>query len=499
MVQYHIKNRQQYLAMIKYLKQQQQLQEETEPTGPAEKQTKQQNPTEALQQIAQQNGVDVMSEQFAVLMDDQDPLRELRERFILPKKRYQKSTDLGLTETSEECVYLSGNSLGLKPRIADQRVKEILDSWANFGARMHFEGPLPSASSDRYGRDSMGAIVGAEPSSVVLMNGLTVNLHLLLLSFYQPTSQRYKILIEEHAFPSDRYAIVSQVELRGYLPEEAVLEVRPKEGEHTIRTEDILTVLREEGDSIAVVCLSGVQYYTGQKFDMGTITRAGREAGCVVGWDLAHAVGNVSLSLDQWGVDFACWCTYKYLNSGPGSIAGAYINKRHNRRQVPHLKGWWSNTEDTRFHMGQECDVAEGVDGFRLCNPPTLLISLVLASLEIFEEAGMDRLLAKQFLLTGYLELLIRSHFGSDHVRSPLAKIITPMDVNQRGCQLSLIFSNPLERVHKELGRRGVQCDIRLPNVMRIAPTPLYNSFLDVYKFIAILIEVFAICKSEAA
>ncbi|KAK4317027.1 hypothetical protein Pmani_011839 [Petrolisthes manimaculis] len=456
-------------------------------------------PSELLWEKANEQGVDVLSEEFARIMDKEDPLREFRKRFSYPKNGNLDNTDLELCDAEQECIYMCGNSLGLKPHSVDERVKGVIDSWGNKAVGTHFSPPLPAGLCDRYGRELLGKVVGADPSTVVLMNGLTVNLHLLLLSFYQPTPQRYKILIEGHSFPSDRYAMVSQMELRGYKPEEAMLEVYPREGEHTIRTEDILSVIRKEGDSIAVVCLGGVQYYTGQKFDMGTITKAAREAGCMVGWDLAHAVGNVSLHLDDWGVDFACWCTYKYLNSGPGGISGAYVNKRHEGRDTPHLKGWWSNSEDTRFQMKKTCDVAPGVDGFRISNPPPLLVCLVLASLEIFDEAGMDRLVAKQFLLTGYLELLIKAYFGSDQVKSPSAKIITPEDTNQRGCQLSLMFSYPLQKVHSELSKRGVQCDVRKPNVMRIAPAPLYNSFSDVHRFTTILSQVFELCKTEAA
>ncbi|XP_047468963.1 kynureninase-like [Penaeus chinensis] len=456
-------------------------------------------PNEVLQSFAAKHGVDVLNREFAELMDSLDPLRGCRERFAIPKRGTLPGADPAVAEGDKECIYLCGNSLGLKPVKADRYIQDQLDKWARMGVEMHFEEPLPAAKCDSYLREELGRLVGADPSSVCLMNGLTVNLHLLLLSFYQPTQTRFKILLEGHAFPSDRYAMRSQAELRGFDPNEAVLEINPREGESTLRTEDILKVIREQGSSIAVVCLSGVQYYTGQKFDMETITKAAREEGCLVGWDVAHAVGNVRLELDKWGVDFACWCTYKYLNSGPGCIGGAYVNKRHEQRDAPHLKGWWSNKESTRFQMRDGCDTAPGIDGFRLCNPPPILVALVKASLEIFDEVGMDKILDKQFLLTGYLELLLKAHFSIGDTDVPTTTIITPEDVNERGSQLSLEFSYPLHQVHKELQKRGVVCDVRLPNAMRITPAPLYNSFQDVHYFITILQDVFSICKTEAA
>ncbi|KAK7085033.1 hypothetical protein SK128_007461 [Halocaridina rubra] len=456
-------------------------------------------PKKVLTSLAYYHGVDLLSEEFAKIMDENDPLRHFRERFAFPKNGTLRGSDSNLVDEKSDCIYLCGNSLGLKPKKADEYMQAQLDKWANMGVEMHFEEPLPAALCDRYGREELGHLVGADPSCVTLMNGLSVNLHLLLLSFYQPTNIRYKILLEAHAFPSDRYAVRSQAELRGYNPDEAVIEVSTRPGEQTLRTEDILKVIEDEGESIAVVCMSGVQYYTGQKFDMELITKAAQERGCIVGWDLAHAIGNVELQLDKWNVDFACWCSYKYMNSGPGCIAGAYVNKRHNEREVSHLKGWWSNKEVTRFQMKDECDTAVGVDAFRLCNPPPFLVALVKASLEIFEEAGMTNLLKKQFLLTGYLEHLINTYFHSGQLKAPSCIIITPDDVSQRGCQLSLIFSYPLQEIHKELQKRGVVCDVRLPNAMRVAPAPLYNSFRDVYRFIRILQEVFSICKSEGA
>ncbi|XP_018019976.1 kynureninase-like [Hyalella azteca] len=449
-----------------------------------------------LKRRAGAQNLDVFDEDFAALLDDEDELRSFREKFAYPRKETlpEIGQNLPAEELAEECIYLCGNSLGLKPKSADAHMQAQLQKWADMGVYMHFEEPLPAATCDRYGREALGRIVGAEPSSVTLMNGLTVNLHLLLCSFYQPAGDRYKILIEGGAFPSDRYAMLSQIELRGYDPEEALIQIQPRAGEDLIRIEDIMEILKEEGPSIAVVCLSGVQYYTGQKFDMERITWAAHAEGCVVGWDLAHAVGNVEIRLDEWGVDFACWCTYKYLNSGPGCIAGAYVNKKHaGRSSKSQLRGWWSNKEDTRFLMQEHCDVAPGVDGFRLCNPPPFLVALVIASLEIFDEAGMEKIIRKQRLLTGYLEHLLLTYFNTESSSNskPFARIITPDDPAQRGCQLSLSFSLPIGRVHAELGKRGIVCDVRQPNVMRIAPAPLYNSYSDVHKFVTSLKDVF--------
>lgn len=464
------------------------------------------SPAAVLRNLATKHGCDVTSKEFAKIMDENDKLKGYRKRFAYPKKGTLAKSDKTLINADEDCIYLCGNSLGIKPLRADEYMMAQLNKWAKTGVEMHFEEPLPAALCDRYGREELGRLVGAEPTSVTLMNGLSVNLHLLLLSFYQPTKDRYKILLEDHAFPSDRYAMKSQAALRGFDPAKAVIEVGPRKGEHTLRTEDILKILDEQGSSIAVVCLSGVQYYTGQKFDMETITKHAQSKGCLVGWDLAHAIGNVDIQLDKWGVDFACWCTYKYLNSGPGCIGGAYVNKAHNNRNVPNLNGWWSNNENTRFQMRAECDAAAGVDSFRLCNPPPFLVALVMASLEIFDEVGMEAIQNKQFLLTGYLELLLKTYFsGSTDSKSPngnhndsttkssppIATIITPENTNDRGSQLSIIFSCSLNQVHKNLEKIGVVCDVRLPSVMRLAPAPLYNSFTDVHQFIEALQQTF--------
>jgi len=354
-----------------------------------------------------------------------------------------------------------------------------LDNWGKWAVFMHFNGSLPAAEADLPGLTSMSRIVGASPSEVALMNGLTVNQHLLLLAFYKPTQARYKILIEDHAFPSDRYAMRSQLRLRG-LSEDGLLLVKPRQGEDTIRTEDILEIIAKEGHNIAVVMLSGIQYYTGQRFDIPTITAAGQKAGALVGWDLAHAVGNVELRLHDWNVDFAVWCTYKYLNSGAGGIGGAFVHSHHHANMPDHLEGWWSNKTATRFEMRDVIDPAVGAASFRLSNPPPWLTSLNKASLEVFDEAGMDNIIEKRDLLTGYLELLLDKRLAGK------MRIITPRDHNQRGAQLSMVFYKDLNMVHDYIERRGVLCDAR-SDTIRVAPAPLYNSFTDVWNFVNIL------------
>ncbi|XP_025896652.1 kynureninase isoform X1 [Nothoprocta perdicaria] len=366
----------------------------------------------------------------------------------------------------------------------------------------------------------------AQGGEVALMNGLTVNLHLLLLSFFKPTPRRYKILLETKAFPSDHYAIESQLRFHGLDVEKCMLMIHPREGEETLRTEDILAVIEKEGDSIAVILFSGVQYYTGQLFDIPRITKAGQEKallqeqnlkkfrgrgggdhssrlslkGCFVGFDLAHAVGNVELHLHEWGVDFACWCSYKYLNSGAGGLAAAYIHQKHSQSIKPALVGWWGHEFKTRFLMENKLQLSEGINGFRLSNPPILLVCALQASLEVFGQATMKALRRKSILLTGYLEYLIKHHYSEDKTNpeKPFVKIITPPQIEQRGCQLTLFFSLPIKSVFKELEKRGVACDLREPNALRVAPVPLYNSFRDVHRFVEILGAAITASKQAA-
>jgi len=438
--------------------------------------------------LEKKNSMD--SEDFAEFMDREDPLRRFRDKFQFPTLGSMPCETEGLQDSP--CIYMCGNSLGLKPRLADTYMGEQLTNWGEQGVFMHFTGRIPAALADQPGKEITAKIVGAKsPDSVTLMNGLTVNLHLLMLGFYQPVGRRNKILIEDHAFPSDRYAVRSLLKLKG-VGEEGMLLVKPRKGEDTIRTDDILDIIDKNKEDIALVMLSGLQYYTGQKFEMDKITRAGKKAGCMVGWDLAHAVGNVKLELSEWGVDFAVWCSYKYLNSGAGGIGGAFVHEEHHHNLPPHLEGWWSNAQDTRFEMRDRVDLAAGAEAFRLCNPPPWLTSLNLASLEIFQEAGMEAILAKQFLITGYLEQLLTMRLGN-HL-----KVITPKDTNQRGSQLSLVFNCDLNAVHDRIQSRGVICDVRLPNAMRIAPAPLYVSYKDVLHFVDILQEALEHCSQQS-
>lgn len=456
------------------------------------------SPSEVLASMAAKHQLDLSSRQFAQHLDELDPLRRFRERFDYPKKGTLPSAKVEGAEAEEDCLYFSGFGLGLKPKQTDDYVQAQLNKWGTMGTGTFSADPIPAIYCDQYGRDVIGKLVGADPKCVTFMNGLSVNLHLLLVSFYQPTKERYKLLIEADAFSSDRYVVASQAKMRGFDPKDAVLEIGPRPGEHTIRTEDILKLLEKEGSSISVVCMSGVHSHTGQKFDMEVITKAAQAQGAYVGWDLAHAVANVELQLDKWGVDFACWGTYKYLNGGPGAIGGAYLNAKHINRdlQGPLLKGWWSNKESTRFEMRQECDTAEGIDAFRISMPPVLLMAAVKASLDIIEEATLDEMLKKQFLLTGYMEMLLKKEFGrddkdgDDDADTLSISIITPEDPNQRGSHLTLVFSSPVQKINADLKARGVVCGVRMPNSMRVSPVPLYNSFSDVYNFINLLKDV---------
>ncbi|KAL4618006.1 kynureninase isoform X1 [Arapaima gigas] len=452
------------------------------------------SPMEVLEQMASALGCSLTAEELAAHLDRIDELRHLREQFLLPKVTDLPPTDRSLVDPDDDCVYFAGNSLGLQPKRARVYVDEELDKWGKMGVHGHIKGSRPWAWAENNIEGLMANIVGAKVEEVALMNGLTVNLHLLLLSFYKPTSERHKILIEDKAFPSDHYAVESQIRLRRHTPKESLLLMKPRQGEDTLRTEDILTTIEKEGDSIAVVLFSGVQYYTGQLFDVAAITRAGHEKGCFVGFDCAHAVGNVELRLHDWGVDFACWCSYKYLNSGAGGLAGAFIHEKHTNSVRPTLLGWWGHELKTRFLMNNEMEMIPGVGGYRLSNQPILLVCPLQASLEIFSQTSMATLRRKSVLLTGYLECLLQQCCGPDPAdpHRPHMRILTPSQPSERGCQLSLSFSVPIATIFRELERRGVACDMREPNVLRVAPVPLYNSFRDVHRFVAVLREALA-------
>ncbi len=408
---------------------------------------------------------------FAVEMDSKDPISKYRERFYIPKQK-----------NGEDCIYFCGHSLGLQPKSVRSYIEQILKDWGTLGVEGWFHAKNPWMIYDQFLIEQTAKLIGAKPIEVVVMNSLTVNLHLMMVPFYKPTPSRNKILIEYHAFSSDQYAVKSQIQFHGFEPKMSLIEIHPREGEDIIRTEDIESLIEKEGDSIALIMLGGVNYYTGQAFDMERITGIGHSKGCLVGFDLAHAAGNILLKLHNWDVDFAVWCSYKYLNSGPGSIAGCFIHEKHsNNSELPRFAGWWGHNKETRFLMGPNFEPIEGAEGWQLSTPPILQMAALRASMEIFDEVGMERLKAKSDLLTGYLEFLI------DEIKSESISIITPRDIKRRGCQLSIRIQGNGKVLHNKLTSQGVICDWREPDVIRVAPVPLYNTFMDVYKFSKIL------------
>ena len=418
-------------------------------------------------------------ESVALEHDKNDPLAEWRDYFYFPSRRSIGGSG------DEPAVYLCGNSLGLQPRGVRERLAQELDDWATYGVEGHFDAVTPWFSYHEIFRESAARLVGAQPGEAVLMNSLTVNLHLLMVSFYRPTKERYKILIEDSAFPSDRYAVQSQLEVHGFDPQTDMLVARPREGETTLRTEDVLELIEREGDQIALVMFSGVNYFTGQAFDMKSITAAGHAKGCRVGFDLAHAAGNLVLKLHDWDVDFAVWCNYKYLNSGPGAVAGAYVHERHGKNvSMPRFAGWWGNDPEQRFEVPDWFLAREGADGWQLSNPPIFALAPVRASLDLFDRVGMPALRTKAEKLTGYLESLI------DALPTERYEIITPRTPADRGCQLSIRIREGARTVLDALKRAGAICDFRSPDVIRAAPVPLYNSYRDVWEFVQILSQV---------
>lgn len=413
------------------------------------------------------------SMEFAAELDRMDELTAFRERFHIP-----------VNDSLGEEAYFCGNSLGLQPKSTREYLDEELKEWEQLAVKGHFAAKRPWMPYHEFLTEKTAELVGALPSEVVNMNSLTVNLHLMMVSFYRPTPERYKILIESPAFPSDHYAAESQIRFHGFDPADALLTIPPRTGETTIRSEDLHELIEREGESIALILLPGVQYYSGQVFDMRTITELGHSKGCVVGFDLAHATGNISLQLHDWDVDFAAWCNYKYMNSGPGAVAGCFVHERHHQENLPRFAGWWGHDKSTRFKMGPEFHPIHSAEGWQLSNPPILALAPILASLEIFHEAGMERLRAKSEKLTGYLHYLVRENLGAS------MEIITPDNPAERGCQLSLRMKDGRaddgRRVFKALEENGVTCDWREPDVIRLAPVPLYNSFMDVYRFVDI-------------
>jgi len=406
--------------------------------------------------------------EFAAAMDAGDPLARFRERFYIPE-----------TSNGAGCIYLCGHSLGLQPKTVRSYIEQELRDWAELGVEGHFHAKAPWMPYHRLLTEQTAALVGAQPAEVVVMNSLTVNLHLMMTSFYRPTAQRHKILIERAAFPSDQYAVKSQILFHGFDPATSLLEAKPRDNESCFRDEDIEALIEREGSSIALILLGGVNYATGQAFDMEAITKGGHRRGCVVGFDLAHAAGNIPLRLHDWGPDFAAWCSYKYLNGGPGCIAGCFVHERHaGAFEIPRFSGWWGHDEKTRFHMGPDFHPMRGAEGWQLSNPPILALAALRASMEIFAEAGMENLRAKSESLTGYMEFLL------DQQSSPSFCIISPREKNRRGAQLSIRVPNHGRAVCDRLASEGVIGDWREPDTFRAAPVPLYNSYEDVYRFV---------------
>lgn len=416
---------------------------------------------------------------FAEKLDQNDPLKSYQEQFHIPK------------HNGDACLYFTGNSLGLQPKSARKFIDQELQNWQELAVEGHFKSKnRPWFHYHKFSKEALAGLVGAKPYEVVSMNNLTSNLHFMMVSFYRPTRQKFKILIEGGAFPSDQYAVESQIKFHGYDYDDALVELHPREGEGALRTEDIVETIKAEGDHLALVLLPGVQYFTGQWFDMNAITKAGHEVGAYVGYDLAHAIGNVPLQLHEDNVDFAVWCSYKYLNSGPGGVSGAFVHERHGTdKDIPRFAGWWGHNEGERFRMQKGFKPMPGADGWQLSNVNVLGSAAHLASLEIFEKVGIKALREKSLLLTGFAEFLLNS------IADNKLKILTPSNENERGCQLSILILENGRDVFDQLTEHGVIADWREPNVagqggvIRIAPIPLYNSFIDVYKFYQLLKE----------
>jgi kynureninase len=415
-------------------------------------------------------------ENFALQLDGEDPLQQGREKFYLP-----------LGKDGKPLIYFAGNSLGLMPKSARGIVEEELGNWAKLGVDAHHATGTPWYTYQEALRDPTARLVGAKPLEVICMNSLTVNLHLMMATFYRPTKSRFKILMEEPAFPSDTYAIKTQIAHHGLNPREALVLARPRNGEFAIQTEDIVDLIEKHANQLAIVMFAGVNFFTGQLFDIERITAAAQAGGIVVGFDLAHAVGNAPLKLHDWNVDFAVWCSYKYLNAGPGAVAGAFLHERHaTNTKLPRFAGWFGNDPNTRFrlHLEPEFVPVPSADGWQISNPPIFSMAPLRASLAVFDDAGgMEPLRAKSIRLTGYLEFLLTE------IGSKKFTVITPRNPDERGCQLSILAHQHPKELLKELETAGVKCDFREPNVIRVAPTPLYNTFHEAWRFARILAQ----------
>src|SRR5437660_5473910 len=413
-------------------------------------------------------------EDFAKQLDAEDPVRGFREKFHLP-----------LGKDGKPLIYFAGNSLGLMPKAARQVVGQELDDWAKLGVDAHLEAKTPWYTYHETLREPTARLIGAKPVEVICMNSLTVNLHLMMATLYRPTKSRFKILMEDPAFPSDTYALKPQIVHHGFDPEKTLVLARPRKGEFAVRQEDIEAALEMHADQLAVVIIGGVNFFTGQLFDIAKITAAAQKRGVTVGIDLAHAIGSVPLALHDWNVDFAVWCSYKYLNAGPGAVAGAFLHERHATNiELPRLAGWFGNDPNARFrlHLEPEFIPVPSADGWQISNPPILSMAPLRASLAIFDQAGgMESLRAKSMKLTGYLDFLLTE------IGSKKFTVITPREPGARGCQLSILAHEHPKKLFEELQIAGVKCDFREPNVVRVAPTPLYNTFDEVWRFAKIL------------
>ncbi len=410
---------------------------------------------------------------FARDLDKKDPLKSFRKKFFIPKYK------------GKDTIYFTGNSLGLQPRSTKSYVQQELEDWAKLGVEGHFHAKNPWMPYHEKFSKPIAAIVGAKPHEVVVMNQLTVNLHLLMVTFYKPTKKRYKIICEAKAFPSDQYALASQVRFHGFDPAKSIIEISPRHGEHCIHHEDILQAIEKHKDSLSIVLMGGVNYYSGHVLNMQKITKAAHDAGAFAGFDLAHAAGNILLNLHTWKVDFACWCSYKYLNSGPGGVGGIYIHENYARNtSLQRFAGWWGSEKETRFSMPPDFEAIPSAEGWQMSNAPILSMAAHKASLDMFQEAGLKNLIAKSKLLTGYLfyllEELNKKHNG-------LMEIITPSNKKEHGCQVSLLMLKKGKAIFNKLQQNGVVADWREPNVIRIAPVPMYNSFEDVFRFCTII------------
>ena len=415
--------------------------------------------------------------EFAQSLDAQDELRKYRDEFHFPHVN------------GKQVIYFTGNSLGLQPKRTKTYVDEVMSDWANLAVEGHFYADKPWWDYQERFAVPLSDIVGAKPAEVGVMNTLTVNLHLLMVSFYNPTPQKYKIICEEKAFPSDQYMFQSQVKFHGFDPKDAIVEIKRREGEANIRLEDILAKIDEVGNELALVLIGGLNYYTGQVFDMKTITTAGQKHGAYVGWDLAHAAGNIKLDLHDWNVDFAAWCSYKYMNSGPGNASGFFVHeKHHNDKELKRFAGWYGHNKERRFKMEPDFDPVHGADGWQISNLPILSLAPYLASVEMFAEVGMDKLITKRNLITSYLEFIL--HEIDKELEGADFEILTPSNQEERGCQLSVYLHGQGRELFDRLMKNGVITDWREPNVIRLAPAPFYCSFEDMYEFGQILKEL---------